>query len=126
MVALARWRLLPLIGSGERYVSSVHVDDAARAIAAAVAVPAGIYHVSDDEALPARAYFEAFAAAFERKMPRRISARAARLLLGPAAALLVRSQRVANTMFRSVSEWTPRYPSVREGWPAVATALRGA
>ncbi len=124
MIRLARWRLLPLVGTGEQYVSSIHVDDAATAVVAALSVRAGIYNVSDDESLPARVHLQAFTEAFGFKPPRRVSLRTARLLLGPAAEILGRSQRVANTMFRSASGWAPRYASVREGWPAVAAMLR--
>ncbi len=40
--------------------------------------------------------------------------------------LLTRSQRVDNTMFKAVTRWTPRHPSVRQGWRAVADALKAA
>lgn len=124
MVGLARWRLLPLLGTGEQYVSSIHVADAATAVVAALTVRAGIYNVTDDEPLPAKIQLEAFTQAFGFKSPRRVSARTARLLLGPAAEIFGRSQRVDNTMFRSASGWAPQHASVREGWPAVAAALR--
>ena len=124
MIGLARWRLLPVLGTGDQYVSSIHIADAATAVVAALAVPAGIYNVTDDESLPAREQLAAFAQAFGFKSPRRVSARVARVLLGPAGEVLGRSQRVANTMFRSASGWAPRYASVREGWPAVAATLR--
>ena len=100
-LGLARWRLLPLVGTGEQFVSSIHVADAAAAVAASLTLPAGIYNVTDDEPLPAREQLEAFTRAFGFKSPRRVSVRTARLLLGPAGAILARSQRAANTMFRS-------------------------
>lgn len=124
MISLARWRLLPLVGTGEHYVSSIHVADAAAAVVASLTAPAGIYNVTDDEPLPARDQLEAFTQAFGFKSARHVSVRTARVLFGPAGAILARSQRVANTMFRSVSGWAPRYASVREGWPAVAATLR--
>lgn len=122
LVGLARWRLAPVVGTGEQYVSSIHVDDAAAAVAAALAVPAGVYNVVDDEPLSARAYLGALAAAFGFKAPRRISRRLARFLLGPGGEVLARSQRVSNTMFKAVTPWKPAYPTAREGWPAIAKA----
>jgi hypothetical protein len=48
----------------------------------------------------------------------------ARLVLGAGVEALTRSQRVNNTMFKAVAPWKPRFPSVRQGWRAVAEAMR--
>jgi hypothetical protein len=40
--------------------------------------------------------------------------------------LLARSQRISNRKLREAVSWRPRYPSVREGWPATLAALREA
>lgn len=125
MVALARRRLLPIVGSGDHYVSSIHVDDAAAAVVAALGVPAGVYNVVDDEPLPQREHVAALAEAFGFGRPLRLPLAVARLAFGAAVEALVRSQRVNNTMFKAVSEWRPRYPSVRQGWRAVAAELAG-
>jgi hypothetical protein len=37
--------------------------------------------------------------------------------------LLSRSQRISNRKLRDESGWAPRYPSVREGWPAVVDEM---
>ncbi|TMJ07358.1 MAG: NAD-dependent epimerase/dehydratase family protein, partial [Bacillati bacterium ANGP1] len=47
-VQLVRRRMLPLIGPGTHYVSSIYVSDAARAVAAALGLRAGVYNVCDD------------------------------------------------------------------------------
>ena len=122
-LGLARWGLFPIVGGGDRYVSSIHVDDAAAGVVAALGVPGGIYNVCDDEPVTLDAYAAALADAFGFRRPWHVSPGLARLLLGPAVQVLTRSQRVANTMFKAVSGWAPRYPSVREGWRAVAAAL---
>jgi nucleoside-diphosphate-sugar epimerase len=122
-VRLARWRLFPIIGGGDQYVSSIHVDDAAAAVVAALGVPAGVYNVCDDDPLPMRDYVRALTSAFGFPSPLRVPAWLARLLAGPASVVALRSQRVANTMFKAVCDWRPRHPSVREGWPTVARAL---
>jgi nucleoside-diphosphate-sugar epimerase len=121
---LARWRLVPIVGDGSQYVSSIHVEDAAAAVAASLGVQGGIYNVVDDEPLVQRDYLGTMAAAFGFKPPRSISRRLATLLLGPGTDALSRSQRVSNTMFKAVAPWTPKYPSVRQGWPAVAAVVR--
>jgi NAD dependent epimerase/dehydratase family enzyme len=46
-------------------------------------------------------------------------------LLGSLGELLSRSQRVSNQKLRSTG-WTPKYPTVREGWKAVVAELHGA
>jgi nucleoside-diphosphate-sugar epimerase len=122
-VALARRRLFPVLGAGDHFVSSIHVDDAAAATVAALAVPAGVYNVVDDEPLPQREYVRALTDAFGFRPARRLPLWAARLLLGAGIDALTRSQCVKNTMFKAVTTWTPRYPSVRQGWRAVAAAL---
>ena len=122
-VAAARRRLFPIIGSGDHYVSAIHVDDAAAATAAALAIPAGVYNVVDDEPVPMRAYMGALTEAFGCKPARHLPLWAARMLFGARIDVLTRSQRVNNTMFKAVSSWTPQYPSVRSGWRAVAAAM---
>ncbi len=71
-VRMARWRLFPVIGRGDHYVSSIHVDDAAAAVVAALAVPAGVYNVTDDEPLPMREYVRALTDAFDLPRPLRV------------------------------------------------------
>jgi hypothetical protein len=43
-----------------------------------------------------------------------------KMTAGSGAEAVIRSQRVSNKKLRDATGWTPRYPSVREGWPAVA------
>lgn len=123
-VALARRRLFPVLGPGDHYMSSIHVDDAAAATVAALAVPAGVYNVVDDEPLPMRDYIAALTDAFGFRKAFHLPLGLARLAFGPSVAAFTRSQRVNNTMFKAVSPWRPRYPSVRQGWRAVAEALK--
>jgi nucleoside-diphosphate-sugar epimerase len=122
-IRLARWRLFPILGDANRYVSAIHVDDAAAAVAAALAAPAGIYNVADDEPLPQREHVLALTRAFGFAAPFRLPTAVARLILGAGAPALLRSQRVANGMLKSVTGWTPRCRSVRDGWAAVARDL---
>ncbi|TMA72829.1 MAG: NAD-dependent epimerase/dehydratase family protein [Deltaproteobacteria bacterium] len=122
-IRLARWRLFPILGDGNAYMSAIHVDDAAAAVVAALALPAGIYNVADDEPLPQREYALALTRAFGFRAPFRVPIAVARVILGAGAPALLRSQRVANGMLKSITAWTPRYRSAREGWPAIARAL---
>ena len=122
-VALARRRLLPIVGRGDHYVSSIHVDDAAAAVIAALPIQAGVYNVVDDEPVPMREHVGALIEAFSFRPAWHLPLAIARWAFGPASEALFRSQRVNNTMFKAVSGWAPRYPSVRQGWRQVAQAL---
>src|SRR4051794_1685019 len=53
-LAMARHHAVPLIGTPESYLSSIHMADGGAAVAAAPHVPAGVYNVVDDEPLTKR------------------------------------------------------------------------
>jgi nucleoside-diphosphate-sugar epimerase len=117
---LARWRLSMVAGKPEAYVSSIHTDDCAGAAVAALDAPTGIYNVVEDDPVTRREYLDVFAAAFGLRKLRPAPSWAMRLGAGSAAEAVIRSQRVSNKKLRGATDWSPRYPSVREGWPAVA------
>ena len=121
-VQMARRRIAMTVGSASAYMSSIHTDDAAAAIVAAVDAPAGVYNVVDDEPLTRTDYFAALADAFGIKAPKIPPAALGKLggkRLGP----LARSHRVSNRRFRDATGWAPQYPSPREGWKAIAAAM---
>jgi nucleoside-diphosphate-sugar epimerase len=120
-VSLVRRRLAAGFGA-ERYISSLHTDDAAGAVVAALGAPAGTYNVGDDEPLTRREYFDSLARALGVGLPRIAPAGGARLA-GKRAAVLARSQRVSNRRFTEASGWSPRFRSAREGWPEVLARL---
>jgi nucleoside-diphosphate-sugar epimerase len=117
---LARWRRSQIAGDAGNYMSSIHCDDVATAVVAALTVPTGVYNVTDDEPLTRGDYLAAFGAAFAVKPPKPTPARLMKLLGGPSAEGLLASQRVRNAKFRDASGWTPAYPDARVGWAAVA------
>ena len=123
MVRMIRLGWAPLPGAPDAFISSVSHDDAASAVVAALGIPAGIYNVTDDEPLSRRDYAGAVADAFELPRPRPLPAWTARLM-GSLGDLLSRSQRMSNEKLRAASGWAPRYRSAREGYRAVALALR--
>ncbi|MEY2430729.1 MAG: hypothetical protein QOC92_454 [Acidimicrobiaceae bacterium] len=120
-LAMARHHVVPLIGTAESYLSSIHTFDGGCAVAAALHVPAGTYNVVDDEPLTRREYAHALALAADKRPWVRGPGRLA-FLLADRMASLTRSMRVSNQRFREASGWQPRYPSAREGW--IATAER--
>ena len=118
----ARRHLGLVLGPPAGYVSSIHLADAAAAVAAALHAPAGTFNIVDDEPLTKREYADALARAAGRTMWLRGPGRAA-LVFGDRLTSLTRSLRVSNARFRAATGWAPRYPSAREGWIATAAAL---
>ena len=111
----------PVLGSPSGFISAVSHDDAATAVIAALAVPAGTYNVSDDRPLRRREFVDALAEALGVPPPK-FFPRWLAVLAGSLGETLARSQRIANGKLRAASGWAPRYPSVVEGWSAVVAA----
>lgn len=112
-------RKMPIIGSGNNYVSSIHVDDATSALRAAMSAPAGTYNVTDDVPVTSAGYVSDLAEMLDAPTPRRIPASIARLIVGPATGLLTISQRVSNRLLSSTTGWKPEYPSAHDGFAAI-------
>lgn len=104
----------PFLGDPTSYMSHIHAEDAATAVVSALNAPAGIYNVADDQPLTRQALAAAIAELegvaspappdpIQGELPGSIEA-------------LTRSQRISNRHFKQTTGWTPRYPSVREGW----------
>ena len=107
-------------------MSSIHTDDVATAVVAALAAPSGIYNVVDDNPVTRRDYLDAFAGAFDLPKLRLTPAWVLRLVAGSSAGALIASQRVSNHRLRSATGWEPAYPSVQQGWAAIAEARHAA
>jgi nucleoside-diphosphate-sugar epimerase len=115
--------MFPIAGSGDNFFSSIHVDDAAKAVVAALGLPSGDYNVVDDEPLTSREYGVSVAKAIGAPKPWGIPKWLFRLVGGGPAKYLLRSQRVSNRRFKEASGWAPAYPSAREGWRQIAKSL---
>ena len=124
MLRAARARLSPSFGDPEGYVPTIHADDAASAVVAALGAPAGVYNVVDDEPVSRREHGRSLARALGVKPPRHLPAAAAKVG-GSKTALLARSQRVSNAKFKQATGWAPEYPSVREAWSEIVAASGG-
>ncbi len=109
------------LGDPEGFESRIHLDDAARAVVAALDVPAGVYNVVEDEPLRRREHVERLEELLDRSIwtPPAFLGR-----LGPAEAV-ARSLRMDNTKLREASGWEPVHRSTRGAWPAIVEAVRG-
>jgi len=123
MMQAVRRGWAPMPGPPEAFVSSVTHDDAATAVAAALALPAGIYNVVDDEPVTHRAFFDSMAAALGVAPPR-LPPRWTTPLLGSLAEMAARSVRISNRKLRSACDWQPKYASVFHGWPSVVAEMQ--
>jgi nucleoside-diphosphate-sugar epimerase len=107
-------------GRADAYMSSIHVDDVATSVVAALAAPTGLYNVVDDEPLTRGEYLDLLASALGVKRPHLMPGWMLRAVAGSSASALVASQRVSNRRFRAATGWSPQYASAREGWAAIA------
>jgi len=114
--------LAPVFGAPQAYYPSLSHADAAAAVVAALEVPAGIYNVSDDEPLRRREYIDSLAQELGVPAPR-LAPRWIVKFLGSVGETLARSQRISNRKLKAASGWTPRYPSMRQGWQAVLDSV---
>ena len=124
MLKSMRRGIAPLPGRFDAFLSAISHDDAAAAVVRSLELPAGTYNVCDDEPLRRGEWFAAAAEAFGIPMPRPLPAFAARMM-GSLGELLSRSQRMSNAKLRA-SGWAPAYPSVREGFGAIAEVASAA
>lgn len=124
-IASVRDRQMPIIGTGDNYVSSIHVDDAATALARAVAAPDGTYNVSDDMPMRSSDNLRALADALGAPPPRRVPRWLAGIAVGKVAAWLTVSHRVSNRAFRDATGWSPAFPSAAEGWAHIVVGQGG-
>lgn len=122
IMAMARRHIGFQAGRSDGYVSSIHLVDAASAVTEALECPGGTYNVVDDEPVTARANADAMADAVGARPWVYVPGSLA-LLLGNRTTSMTRSLRVSNTRFRSATHWKPRYPSVREGYSAMAETM---
>ncbi|MFC4405955.1 NAD-dependent epimerase/dehydratase family protein [Haloarchaeobius iranensis] len=106
-----------LLGRADAELSFVHVDDAARAFAAAVDGDAtGTFHVVDDRPTTYAEFLRGFADRLDAPKPRRVPAWLAGLAIDDnMRRLLTRPMPTSNARFRQAFDWEPEYPTVEQG-----------
>lgn len=110
----------PMIGPADAWRASIHVDDAATAIVAALDAPAGVYNVADEPITNAE-WNAAFAASFGFKKLR-ATPKVAMKAGGKKVSVLGASRRISSKRFRDATGWSPQHPDARVGLKAVAEA----
>jgi nucleoside-diphosphate-sugar epimerase len=122
LIRYVRRGFVPMPGAAESYISSVSHDDAATAVVGALLARAGTYNVADDEPMRRRAFVGTLAEVLRVGAPR-LAPPWTKHLFGSLGEMLARSVRVSNRKLREECAWVPKYPSMREGWRAVAAAI---
>jgi len=120
---MMRRRMFGIIGKGENYFSSIHVDDAAAAVVAALRVPSGAYNIVEDEPVSQAEYARAMSTELHLPKPMHVPTFLGKLILGGPANYLLNSARVSNKKFKNATGWSPKYPSVHQGFREVADVL---
>jgi nucleoside-diphosphate-sugar epimerase len=113
-----RKRQIPVVGDGGGVWSFLHIEDAARATAAAVSHGApGIYNVVDDEPAPIVEWLPALAKSLGAKPPRHVPVWLARLLIGDGGvSMMTQIRGGANAKAKRELGWEPLYPSWRRAF----------
>jgi nucleoside-diphosphate-sugar epimerase len=124
MMGAVRRGWFPLFGNPDGYFSFVAQEDAATAVLAALAVPAGIYNVVEHEPMRRRELAEGIARLVGAQSPRFLPRWVARLA-GSLGDTLGRSLRISNRKLELASGWTPTYATTLDGFRAIVSQDRG-
>lgn len=118
IAASVRKRMLPIIGNGAGVWSFIHVDDAASATVAAIQPSArGIYNIADDEPAPVSVWLPDLARALGAKPPMHVPVWLGRLLVGDVGvSMMTQIRGASNARAKRELDWTPGYPSWRDGF----------
>jgi UDP-glucose 4-epimerase len=109
-LAAARAGVSTTVGHRYAYLPTVWLDDAGRAIVAALGAPAGTYNVADDDP-PTRGEIDAaLAGVVGRASLRSMES------VPPELEPVSRSQRVSNRRLREATGWGPRVRAGIDGW----------
>lgn len=122
---LARGKL-PILGRGDNFWSSIHLDDAADAMVAVIEAGAsGLWHAVDSRPVTLADFFRTFAEALGAPKPRRAPRWLAALAVGgPTLEFMTLSTRTSSARLHRELGWAPRYPTVVEGFRQVADQWR--
>lgn len=123
----ARWGIGSVPGAAGVYHPYIAIDDAARAVVAALEhAPADIFDIVDDGPPTTQAMNQAMAAAVGRKRLYSLPNFVLRQVMGnDILATMTRSQRVSNQRFKDATGWRPQV-ALADGWQAVARVMEGA
>lgn len=120
MAEQVRRRRVPLIGDGAGVWSFCHIADVAGATVKAVEGEAtGVFNVVDDDPAPVATWLPFLAKTMGAPPPRRLPMWIARLIVPEHLRVIMTEVRGgSNELFRRTFDWTPMYPTWRQGFVA--------
>ncbi len=106
-MSMAKRGISPFFGGPDGYQSFIDADDAARAVASALDVPAGIYNVAEPNPTTRAAHAAELASLLNKKKLRSIPTLLQKAG-GKPVTELGRSQRISSRKLQEASSWEPR------------------
>lgn len=118
LVELIRKRQVPVVGDGTGIWSFIHIQDAARATAAAVSRSSpGVYNIVDDEPAPVSDWLPFLADAVGARPPWKVPVWFAKILIGDGGvSMMTQIRGCANAKAKHELDWRLTYPSWRRGF----------
>ena len=115
-------RKFPVVGDGGGVFSFAHIEDVAGGTLAALerGTPGRIYNIADDEPAPVRVWLPAIAEAIGAPPPRHIPRLVGRMLGEHVVVMMTEIRGASNERAKRELDWTPRWPSWRDGIAALA------
>jgi 2-alkyl-3-oxoalkanoate reductase len=118
LVEQVRKHKFPIVGGGTGIWSFVHIDDAARATAAAITHGApGIYNIVDDEPAPVSQWLSTLAEIVGAKPPMHLPTWLARFAVGaPGVVMMTEVRGSSNRKAKMELNWQPVWSTWRQGF----------
>jgi nucleoside-diphosphate-sugar epimerase len=118
---------VPIVGDGGGVLSFAHIDDVASGTLAALerGTPGRIYNITDDDPAPVRVWLPAIAKAIGAPPPRHIPRWVGRMLGEHLVVMMTEIRGASNERAKRELDWTPRWPSWRDGVAASRDARGG-
>ena len=116
-------RKFPIVGDGGGVWSFVHIDDVAGGTLAALerGTPGRIYNITDDDPAPVREWMPFVAKAIGAPPPRHVPRWVGRLMGEHLVVMMCEVRGASNERAKRELGWQPKWPSWREGIPALAS-----
>ena len=123
MLQMIQKGFFPIVGGGRDYWNIINVEDAAEAVLKAVenheAGLGRIFNVCDDEPVQYGELVSYIADTLGARKPMRVPRIVAKLMLGSHVfAAIFASARCRNRLIKEKLDWTPHFPTYREGYRA--------
>ncbi|HSK74667.1 MAG TPA: NAD-dependent epimerase/dehydratase family protein [Pyrinomonadaceae bacterium] len=112
-----RRRRVPVVGDGAALWSNLHIEDAARAFAAAAEIHAGgLWNIVDDEPCSVKDFLRYFAENLGVRKPFRVPVWLAKLFVDPyLLKYFTVSMNTSNALAKCKLGWQPKYANYRDG-----------